>query len=44
MFYYIIFSIISFTLGVFAKEIIDFLEKTKYKKRFKKVNPLSKQN
>ena len=44
MFKYIIFSIISFTLGIFAKEIIDFLEKKKNKKRFKKVKPLSKQN
>lgn len=44
MFKYIIFSIISFTLGLYTKEIIDFLEKKKHKKRFKKVAPLSKQN
>ena len=44
MFKYIIFSIISFTLGLSAREIIDFLEKKKHKKRLKKVAPLSKQN
>ena len=44
MFKYIIFSIISFTLGLSTREIIDFFEKKKHKKRFKKVTPLSKQN
>lgn len=38
---YIIFSVISFMLGLFANEIIEFLER---KKRYKKVKPLSKQN
>lgn len=38
---YIIFSVISFMLGLFAREIIEILEK---KKRYKKVKPLSKQN
>ena len=41
MFKYIIFSVISFMLGLFAREIIEILEK---KKRYKKVKPLSKQN
>lgn len=44
MFKYIIFSIISFTLGLSTREIIVFLEKKKHKKSFKKVAPLSKQN
>lgn len=38
---YIIFSIISFMLGLFAKEIIEYLEQ---KEKCKKVKPLSKQN
>lgn len=38
---YIIFSIISFLLGIFAKEIIELLEK---KKRYKKIKPLNKQD
>ena len=38
---YIIFSVISFMLGLFAREIIEILEK---KKRYKKVKTLSKQN
>ena len=29
---YIIFSVISFMLGIFAREIIDILEKKKYEK------------
>lgn len=38
---YIIFSVISFLLGIFAREIIELLEK---KKKYKKVKPLGKQN
>lgn len=38
---YIIFFVISFMLGLFANEIIEFLEQ---KRRYKKVKPLSKQN
>ncbi|MCI9286482.1 MAG: hypothetical protein HFJ57_00565 [Clostridia bacterium] len=38
---YIIFSVISFLLGIFAKEIIELLEK---KKRYKKIKPLNKQD
>ncbi len=38
---YITFFVISFMLGLFAREIIEFL---KNKKRSKKVRPLSKQN
>lgn len=38
---YIIFSIISFLLGIFAREIIELLEK---KKKYKKVKPLNKQD
>ena len=41
---YIIFSIISFTLGLFASEIIELLKKRKNKKQLKRVKPLSKQN
>ena len=37
---YIIFSVISFVLGLFMREIIQYLKKKKYKK----VKPLSKQN
>lgn len=36
----IIFSIISFLLGIFAREIIEVLEK---KKRYRKIKPLNKQ-
>lgn len=38
---YIIFSVISFLLGIFAREIIELLEK---KKKYKKVKPLNKQD
>ncbi len=38
---YLIFSVISFLLGIFVRELIEFYEK---KKRVKKVKPLSKQN
>ena len=38
---YIIFSIISFMVGLFAREIIQFLKK---KQRYRKVKPLSNQN
>ena len=38
---YIIFSVISFVLGLFAREIIQYLEK---KQKHKKVKPLSNQN
>ncbi len=38
---YLIFCVICFSLGIFAREIIEFYEK---KKRTKKVKPLSKQN
>lgn len=38
---YIIFSIVSFLLGIFAREIIELLEK---KKKYKKVKPLNKQD
>lgn len=41
MLQYIIFSIISFLLGIFAREIIELLEK---KKRYKKIKPLNKQD
>ena len=41
---YIIFSIISFTLGLFASEIIELLKKRKSKEKLKKVKPLSRQN
>lgn len=40
---YIIFSVISFMLGLFTREIIEFLER-KNKRKYKKVKPLSKQN
>lgn len=36
---YIIFSVISFLFGIFAREIIELLEK---KKKYKKVKPLGK--
>ena len=38
---YIIFSIISFTLGIFAKEIIEIFKKNK---RYQKVKKLSEQD
>lgn len=38
---YLIFCVICFSLGIFAREIIEFYEK---KKRTKKVKPLSKQD
>ena len=38
---YIIFSMISFLLGIFAGQIIELIEQ---KKRYKKVKPLSKQD
>lgn len=38
---YLIFSIISFSLGIFAREIIEILERNK---RYKTVKKLSKQN
>lgn len=38
---YIIFSVISFLLGIFAREIIELLEK---KRKYKKVKPLNKQD
>ena len=38
---YLIFCVICFLLGIFAREIIDDLEK---KKRYNKVKPLGKQN
>lgn len=38
---YIIFAVISFMLGLFTREIIEFLEKRKFSKKLK---PLSKQN
>lgn len=38
---YIIFSVISFMLGIFAREIIEILER---KKKYEQVKKLSKQN
>ena len=38
---YLIFSIISFSLGIFAREIIEILERNK---RYKTVKKLSEQN
>lgn len=38
---YIIFSMISFLLGIFAREIIELIEK---KKKYRKVKPLNKQD
>lgn len=38
---YIIFAVISFMLGIFAREIIEFYER---KKQFKKAKSLSQQN
>lgn len=38
---YIVTFIISFALGIFAREVIERLKK---KKRYKKVKPLNKQN
>lgn len=35
---YIIFSIISFTLGLFTKEILDAIDRTKKYKKVKKLN------
>lgn len=38
---YLILGVISFSFGIFAREIIEIYEQ---KKKIKKVNPLSKQN
>ena len=38
---YLIFSIISFSLGIFAREILEILE---WNKRYKTVKKLSEQN
>lgn len=38
---YIVFSVISFMLGIFAREIIEILER---KKKYEKVRKLSEQN
>jgi len=38
---YIVFSVISFMLGIFAREIIEILER---KKKYEKVKKLSEQN
>lgn len=38
---YIIFAVISFLLGIFARELMEILEK---EKKSKKVKPLNKQN
>ena len=38
---YIVFSVISFMLGIFAREIIEILER---KKEYEKVKKLSEQN
>ena len=38
---YIIFSVISFLLGIFAGQIIELI---KQKKKYKKIKPLSKQD
>mgnify|MGYP003369923160 CR=1 FL=1 len=41
MFKYIIFSVISFMLGIFAREIIDIIER---KQKYEKVKKLSEQD
>lgn len=38
---YIVFSVISFMLGIFAREIIEILER---KKKYERVKKLSEQN
>lgn len=38
---YIVFSVISFLLGIFTREIIEIFER---KKKYKKVKPLNEQN